>query len=91
MKRLGYSKYVAQGGDWGAIITDMMAVQKPDGLIGIHSNMPGTVPPEIERVLKCGDPMPSGLTDDEKRAFDQLQYVYGHIAMPISWGHDRKR
>ncbi|MFC3746971.1 epoxide hydrolase family protein [Paenibacillus sp. GCM10012306] len=79
MERLGYNKYVAQGGDWGAIITDMMAVQKPKGLIGIHSNMPGTVPPDIEKALKCGGPMPSGLSEDEKRAYKQLEYVYNHI------------
>jgi len=79
MIRLGYTKYVAQGCDWGAIITDMMAVQHAPGLIGIHSNMPVTVQPEIDRILKCGDPMPSVLKGDEKRAFEQLKYVYGHI------------
>jgi hypothetical protein len=63
------TKYVAQGGDWGAIITDMMAVQKPKGLIGIHSKLLGTVPPDIEKALKSGGPMPSGLSEDETRAY----------------------
>ncbi|CAM3433187.1 epoxide hydrolase family protein [Paenibacillus lupini] len=79
MKRLGYTKYVAQGGDWGAIITDLMAVQKPEGLIGIHSNMPGTVPADVEKALQSGGPMPSGLTADEKRAYEQLDFFFKHL------------
>lgn len=79
MKRLGYTKYVAQGGDWGALITDLMAVQAPEGLIGIHSNMPGTVPADIEKALQCGEPVPSGLSADEKRAYEQLQLFNKHL------------
>lgn len=78
MKRLGYTKYVAQGGDWGALITDLMAVQAPPGLVGIHSNMPGTVPAYIDKALKCDSPPPSGLSDDEKRAYKQLDFFYKH-------------
>jgi len=80
MKRLGYTKYVAQGGDWGAVITDLMAVQAPPGLVGIHSNMPGVVPPDIDKAIQCGCPPPSGLTYDERRAWLQLDFVYKHIA-----------
>jgi pimeloyl-ACP methyl ester carboxylesterase len=79
MKRLGYTKYVAQGGDWGAIITDLMAVQEPPGLVGIHSNMPGVVPPDIDKAVQCGNPMPSGLSADEKRAWLQLDFFYKHL------------
>ncbi len=78
MERLGYTKYVAQGGDWGAIITDLMGVQKPPGLLGIHSNMPGIVPPEISKLLgpQRADPPPSSLSADESRAFEQLSQVF---------------
>lgn len=79
MKRLGYTKYVAQGGDWGAIITDLMAVQEPQALIGIHTNMPGVVPPDIDKAVQCGNPMPSGLSEDEKRAYQQLDFFYKHV------------
>jgi len=81
MKRLGYTHYVAQGGDWGAIITDLMGVQAPQGLLGIHSNMPGTLPPDVSKaiasnVLGAGDPRPSGLSADEGRAYDQLNFFF---------------
>jgi pimeloyl-ACP methyl ester carboxylesterase len=78
MKRLGYKKFVAQGGDWGAIITDMMGVQAPPELLGIHSNMPGVVPPEIQQGLAPlrADPPPSGLSADESRAYEQLSTVF---------------
>ena len=76
MKRLGYSKFVAQGGDWGAAITDLMGVQAPPELLGIHTNMPGAVPADIYRAILSGAPMPSGFSDDEKTAFDRLQFVY---------------
>ena len=78
MDRLGYTEYVAQGGDWGAIITDLMGVQAPPGLLGIHSNMPGVVPADISALLAPmrADPPPSGLTVDERRAYEQLTRVY---------------
>lgn len=79
MKRLGYTRYVAQGGDWGAIITDLMALQKPPGLIAMHTNMPGAVPPSIDRALQAGNPLPPGLSEEELRACRQLAFVYGHI------------
>ncbi len=81
MKRLGYTRYVAQGGDWGAQITDVMGAEAPPELLGIHSNMPGTVPPEISKalasnVLGSGDPPPSGLSADEQRAYDRLSFLF---------------
>jgi pimeloyl-ACP methyl ester carboxylesterase len=78
MKRLGYSKFVAQGGDWGAIITDFMGVEAPPELIGIHTNMAGALPPEIDKAALAGSPAPSGLSDDEKRAYDRLAFFYKH-------------
>ncbi|MFD5753852.1 epoxide hydrolase family protein [Streptomyces sp. NPDC127044] len=78
MKRLGYSRFVAQGGDWGAIITDLMAVQAPAGLIGIHTNMPGAVPPHIYQAIQTGNPLPSGLSGEEHRAVQQLEFSYKH-------------
>ncbi len=76
MRRLGYMRYVSQGGDWGSVVSDVMARQAPAGLLGIHVNMPATVPPEVAKALKDGDPAPSGLSDAEKAAFDQLDALY---------------
>jgi pimeloyl-ACP methyl ester carboxylesterase len=76
MKRLGYTRYVAQGGDWGAIIVDQMGVQAPPGLIGIHTNMAGAVPPEIDQAAFTGAPPPPGLSAEEKYAFDRLAFFY---------------
>jgi pimeloyl-ACP methyl ester carboxylesterase len=76
MKRLGYTKFVAQGGDWGAVITEQMGVQAPPELLGIHVNMPGAVPPEIDKAAFTGAPMPDGLSSEEKLAFERLQFVY---------------
>jgi pimeloyl-ACP methyl ester carboxylesterase len=72
MKRLGYTRYVAQGGDWGAFVVDLMGVQAPAGLLAIHTNYPGTVPADIDKALVAGDPPPSGLSAEETRAYKQL-------------------
>ncbi|MFE7795489.1 epoxide hydrolase family protein [Streptomyces sp. NPDC057460] len=81
MKRLGYTKYVAQGGDWGAIVTDLMGAQEPEGLVGIHTNMPKVIPADIDVALAKGDPLPEGLSlsDEEKAAVEQLGFVYRHV------------
>jgi len=76
MKHLGYKQFAAQGGDWGAVIVDLMALQKPSGLLGIHTNMPGIFPAEIDAAAFSGAPAPAGLSDDEKFAYERLQYVY---------------
>jgi pimeloyl-ACP methyl ester carboxylesterase len=78
MKRLGYTGYVAQGGDWGNAVTEQMALLAPPELLGIHTNMPATVPDNIAAALKVGAPAPAGLSADEKHAFDQLDYFYKH-------------
>jgi pimeloyl-ACP methyl ester carboxylesterase len=77
MSRLGYTRYVAQGGDWGNAVTEQMALQQPPGLIGIHTNMPATIPAEIAKVIP-GGPEPAGLSADEKYAWDQLVDFYSH-------------
>ncbi len=79
MKRLGYTRYVAQGGDWGAVIADLMGAQAPPGLLGIHTNMAGVVPTDIwtgltRNVFGAGDPPPSDLSEEERRTFEQLSY-----------------
>lgn len=76
MRRLGYDHYVSQGGDWGAIISHVMAIQAPEGLLGIHVNMPATVPAAIAKVLSNSDPMPLGLTNEEQKAFASLDSFY---------------
>jgi pimeloyl-ACP methyl ester carboxylesterase len=78
MKRLGYTRFVAQGGDWGALITEQMALQAPPELIGIHTNMPGAVPVDIDQAARTGAPPPSGLAADERQAYDQLTFFYQH-------------
>ena len=78
MKRLGYTRFVAQGGDWGALIVDQMAAQAPPELLGIHTNLPFTVPPDIARAAQAGAPPPSDLSADERRAYDQLVFFFKH-------------
>jgi pimeloyl-ACP methyl ester carboxylesterase len=79
MKRLGYKKYAAQGGDWGAVITDLMAAPAPPELIGIHVNMPGVIPPDINAAALAGAPTPSGLSGDEKHAYEQAAAFYKDV------------
>ncbi|MGC5309107.1 epoxide hydrolase family protein [Micromonospora zamorensis] len=91
MKRLGYTRFVAQGGDWGAVIVDQMGLQAPPELLGIHTNMPGAIPPEIDLLFQ-GDTtgannamgsLPSGLSDDEMRAAEEANYVWKHVAYAL--------
>jgi pimeloyl-ACP methyl ester carboxylesterase len=77
MQRLGYTRYVAQGGDWGNAVSELMALQQPPGLLGIHTNMPATVPADISKAVAFHESPPSGLTADERNAFDQLVDFYG--------------
>jgi len=76
MQRLGYTKFVAQGGDWGNAVSEVMALQQPPGLLGIHTNMAATVPPEVSKALSTGGPPPEGLSPDEQHAWDQLAFFY---------------
>ena len=88
MKRLGYKQYVAQGGDWGSVVADKMAIQKPKGLLGIHVNMPATVPADVAKALNNGEPAPAELSVKEKAAFESLNYLYkkggGYAAMMVT-------
>jgi pimeloyl-ACP methyl ester carboxylesterase len=91
MERLGYTRYVAQGGDWGAVITDLMAVQESAGLVGIHTNMPGVIPPEIDglfqrNVLGAADALnslPAGLSEEERQVCEQLDFVWKHVTYAL--------
>jgi pimeloyl-ACP methyl ester carboxylesterase len=76
MRRLGYQQYVSQGGDWGAVVSDVLAAQAPTGVLGIHVNMPATVPPEIAEALLQGGPPPAGLSEDEQIAYQGMDALY---------------
>jgi pimeloyl-ACP methyl ester carboxylesterase len=78
MKRLGYTRYVAQGGDWGNAVTEQMALLTPPELLGIHTNMAATIPDNIAKALQLGEPPPAGLSADERGAWDQLDSFYKH-------------
>ena len=84
MKRLGYTEFVAQGGDWGGIVTEMMAVEAPAELLGIHTNFPGVFSPEIDKAAQSGAPTPSGLSADETETYERLKFVY---AKGIGYGY----
>ena len=79
MKRLGYTRYVAQGGDWGAFVVDQMGLQAPAGLLAIHTNMPATVPADVDKALLAGGPPPSGLSAEERRAYEQLVRTFKQV------------
>ncbi len=79
MKRLGYNRYVAQGGDWGAFVVDQMGLQAPAGLLAIHTNMPATVPADVDPALLAGDPPPSGLSAEERLAYEQLDRTFKQV------------
>ena len=79
VKRLGYDRYVAQGGDWGAFVVDQMGLQAPEGLLAIHTNMPATVPADVDRASLAGEPPPAGLSEAERRAYEQLIRTYKQV------------
>jgi pimeloyl-ACP methyl ester carboxylesterase len=79
MERLGYTRYVAQGGDWGAFVVDQMGLQAPAGLLAIHTNMPATVPDDVDKASLAGDAPPAGLSAEERRAYEQLIRTYAQV------------
>jgi hypothetical protein len=92
MKRLGYTQFLAQGGDWGALVVDMMGVEAPPGLLGIHTNMPGVVPANVAKALQLGGPPPSGLSAEEQHAYDQLDFSTSTTSpTPLRWGPAHRR
>ncbi|MDK4731519.1 epoxide hydrolase [Rhizobium sp. CNPSo 3490] len=86
MRRLGYDRFAAQGGDWGGIVTNQIAVQAPPELLGIHTNFPETVPPEIDQAAFAGRPVPAGLSDEEKATYEQLAFFYKHVYYAFEMG-----
>jgi pimeloyl-ACP methyl ester carboxylesterase len=86
MQRLGYTKFVAQGGDWGGLIVELMGQQAPPELLGIHTNFPATVPPDVAKALQSGGPPPSDLSAEEGRAYEQLDYAYKHRGYAAEMG-----
>ena len=79
MTRLGYTRYVAQGGDWGAFVVDQMGLQAPEALLAIHTNMPATVPADVDTALQAGEPPPPGLSAEERRAYEQLERTFKQV------------
>lgn len=86
MKRLGYTSYVAQGGDWGSVVVDYMGVHAPTGLLAIHTNMPGVAPPTIDAAAFAGAPVPVGLSSDETHAYEQLAAFYKQVYYAVIMG-----
>jgi pimeloyl-ACP methyl ester carboxylesterase len=86
MRQLGYERFVAQGGDWGAVVTDMIGVQAPPELLGIHTNMPGAIPSDIDQASLAGAPAPSGLSDEERSSYEQLVFFYKHVYYALWMG-----
>ena len=86
MKRLGYTKFVAQGGDWGAIVTELMAAQGDPALIGIHTSMPNAVPVETDAAASAGKPVPPGLSDEERNAYERLAFFYTQVYYAFHMG-----
>ena len=79
MKRLGYDRFAAQGGDWGAFVTNALAQQAPPELVGIHVNFPGTMPSDVTKALQSGQPAPASLSTEERRAYEQLAFAFQHL------------
>jgi pimeloyl-ACP methyl ester carboxylesterase len=88
MERLGYQHYVAQGGDWGALIVDLMGVQAPKGLLGIHTNMAGAIPPEVDAAAFAGAAPPAGLDEEETESFNHVSFFYKQgLGYALEMGH----